>query len=70
VLVTGLVATDIRRGLRGPGANESALDVQQSGVGVGEDGEHAAVAVFAVGDVELGEDVADVSFEGAFADHE
>lgn len=37
-------------------------------VEVGEDGEDAAVAVFAVGDVELGEDVADVGFDGAFAD--
>ena len=39
-------------------------------VEVGEDGEHPAVTVLAVGDVELGEDVADVGFDGAFADHE
>ena len=39
-------------------------------VEVGEDSEHTAMGVFAVGDVELGEDVADVGFDGAFADHE
>lgn len=40
------------------------------GSDVGEDGEDAPVSVAMVGDVELGEDVSDVSFDGAVADKE
>lgn len=40
------------------------------GSDVGEDGEDAPVSVAMVGDVELGEDVSDVCFDGAVADKE
>lgn len=39
-------------------------------VQVAENGEYTAVAIFAVADVEFHEDVADVGFDGACADHE
>src|SRR3954467_1231432 len=68
----GAIETSAPDGLRhsltrclGPRQPSGPLAVE-----VGEEGEDAAVAVFAVGDVELGEDVADVGFHGAFADHE